>query len=326
MSTALSIRPSTASWQSKSSNTPDDPDLLRRFRLEAKTVANLHHKNIVTVYDYGETDGVPYLVMEYLDGTTLQTLIHHNALSLLEKVEIMTEVADGLQHAHARGVTHRDIKPANIMRLADGSVKIMDFGIARMAAQTSTRLTQTGYVVGSLPYMAPEQFGGTSDALTDVFAYGVTFYELLTGHNPFASADPAVTMYKITNTDAPALRSVAPECPEALDRILRGALARSHEARYSSLSDLAADTRAVLSDLRRDQAGKLYAEAGQFVAAGHLDAAKSAVRKVLDLDPLHADARKLRSEIEEALRRRDLGARAQSLLDTRGKGLAPTAV
>ena len=119
-------------------NTPDDPDLLRRFRLEAKTVANLHHKNIVTVYDYGETDGVPYLVMEYLDGTTLQTLIHHNALSLLEKVEIMTEVADGLQHAHAHGVTHRDVKPANIMRLADGSVKIMDFGIARMAAQTST--------------------------------------------------------------------------------------------------------------------------------------------------------------------------------------------
>ncbi|MGO9263056.1 MAG: TonB family protein [Bryobacteraceae bacterium] len=302
-------------------NAPDDPDTVRRFRIEAKTVANLHHKNIVTVHDYGETDGVPYLVMEYLDGTTLQTLIGRNALSLLEKVDIMSEVAEGLEYAHERGVTHRDVKPANIMRLADGSVKIMDFGIARLAVQTSTRLTKTGYVVGSLEYMAPEQFGGTSDALTDVFSYGVTFYELLTGHNPFASPDPAVTIYKITNTDAPAVSLVAPECPKALDRILRGALARSREARYGSLSDVVADTRAILSDLRRDHAGKLYAEAGRFFDAGQFDAAKSAVRKVLDLDPVHTDARRLRSEIEEALRRRDLGARARPLLEKVEKGL-----
>ncbi|HTX34722.1 MAG TPA: TonB family protein [Bryobacteraceae bacterium] len=302
-------------------NTPDDPDTVRRFRVEAKTVANLHHKNIVTVHDYGENNGLPFLVMEYLDGTTLQTLIGRNALTLLEKVEIMAEVAEGLQHAHARGVIHRDVKPANIMRLSDGSVKIMDFGIARMAAQASTRLTQAGYVVGSLPYMAPEQFGGACDALTDVFAYGVTFYELLTGHNPFASSDPAVTIYKITNTDLPEVSSMAPECPRPLDRILRGALARSREARYSSLSDVLADTRAILSDLRRDQAGRLYSEAGQFVAAGQLDAAKSAVRKVLDLDPVHADARRLRAEIEDALRRRDLGTRALQLLDRAEKSL-----
>jgi tetratricopeptide (TPR) repeat protein len=296
-------------------NAPDNLDMVRRFRAEAKTVANLHHKNIVTVHDFGEEDGVPYLVMEYLEGTTLQALIDRNSLSLLEKVEIMSEAAAGLQYAHERGVTHRDVKPANIMRLADGSVKIMDFGIARMAEQTSTRLTQTGFVIGSLMYMAPEQFAGTSDALTDVFGYGVTFYELLTGRNPFSSSDPAIIIFRITNTDPPAVRSLAPECPEALDRIVRGALARSREARYSSLSDVVADTRAILSDLRRDQAVKLYAEAGQFFVADQLDAAKSAVRKALDLDPVHAGARRLRSEIEEALRRRDLASRARSLMD-----------
>ena len=177
-------------------NAPGDPALVKRFQVEAKTVANLHHKNIVTVHEYGEEDGVPYLVMEYLNGTTLLDLIAQRSLSLLEKLEIMSEVAEGLHYAHEHGITHRDVKPANIMRLTDGSVKIMDFGIARFGAQTA-RLTQSGLLIGSLMYMAPEQFNGTADALTDVFGYGVTFYELLTGKNPFANADPVVIIFKI---------------------------------------------------------------------------------------------------------------------------------
>ncbi len=297
-------------------NAPDNVDIVRRFRAEAKTVANLHHKNIVTVHDFGEEAGVPYLVMEYLDGTTLQVLIHRNSLSLLEKVEVMSEVAAGLHYAHERGVTHRDIKPANIMRLTDGSVKIMDFGIARMAAQTGSRLTETGSVIGSLMYMAPEQFGGISDPVTDVFGYGVTFHELLTGQNPFSSSDPAIIIYKITNSDAPAVRSLVPECPEALDRLVRRALAKSRESRYASLSDVVADTRAVRADLRRDYAEKLCAEAGQLYWAGQLDAAKSQARKALDLDPVHAGARTLRSEIEESLRQREVAARARALVDS----------
>ena len=296
-------------------NAPGESDMVRRFRVEAKTAANLQHKNIVTVHEFGEEDGVPYLVMEYLDGTTLHELISRNSLSLLEKVEIMSEVAEGLHYAQERGVTHRDVKPANIMRLADGSVKIMDFGIARMATETSARLTQTGFLVGSVMYMAPEQFNGTSDALSDVFSYGVTLYELFTGRNPFSSTDPAVVMYRIINTDPPPVRSVAPDCPETLDRIVRGAMTRAREARYSSMSDVATDVRPLLLDLRRDQGGRLYAEAEQLLAADQLDAAKSAVRKVLELDPVHAGARRLRSEIEEALHRRDATVRAMSLIE-----------
>ena len=302
-------------------NAPGDSDIVRRFRTEATTVANLHHKNIVTVHEFGEDSGAPYLVMEFLDGTTLRELIDRNSLSLLEKLEIMSSVAEGLQYAHERGVIHRDVKPANIMLLKDGSVKIMDFGIARIATEASTRLTQAGFVIGSLHYMAPEQFNGTSDALTDVFAYGVTFYELLTGSNPFSSPDPAVVMFRVTNTDPPSLRSVLPECPEALDRIVRGTLARSREARYRSLSDVVVDAMPILLELRRHHAGRLYSEAEKLFTADRLDAARSAARKILELDPGHAGARRLRSRIDEAMHRRDVTARASSLMETIEKEL-----
>jgi predicted Ser/Thr protein kinase len=303
-------------------NAPGDPDLVRRFQAEAKTVANLHHKNIVTVHEYGEENGVPFLVMEYLKGTTLQELIRQGSLSLLEKLEIMSEVAEGLHYAHERGITHRDVKPANIMQLTDGAVKIMDFGIARFAAEGATRLTQTGLLIGSIMYMAPEQFSGTADALTDVFGYGVTFYELLTGENPFSAKDPIGIIFKIANTDPPPVSATVPECPQALDRIIARTLAREREARYSSLSDVLADTGGILSDLRRDQAYTFYREADDLFNTGQLDAARLAVRKVLRLDPAQEDARRLRSEIEETLRQRDAAARAQSLMDQAEEALA----
>jgi eukaryotic-like serine/threonine-protein kinase len=303
-------------------NAPDDPNIVRRFKVEARTVANLHHRNIVTVHDFGEQDGLPFLVMEYLNGATIQDLIRENSLTLLDKLEIMAEVAEGLHYAHEKGVTHRDVKPANIIRLTDHSVKIMDFGIARLAQNTgSGTLTRTGFVIGSLMYMAPEQFTGTSDAVSDVFGYGVTFYELLTGHNPFATSDPAVVIYRITNTDVAPLRSVQPECPAALERIVQGCLARSRAVRYASLADVAVDTRAILLDMRREVAGRLYSDASQLLVNGELDAAKSAVRKALEADPEHSGARGLREEIEKELRLRDTAGRAASLMDKVEEGL-----
>ena len=294
---------------------PGDPDLVRRFHTEAKTAANLHHKNIITVHEYGEQDGTPYLVMEYLNGTTMQELIARQSLSLLEKLQIMTEVAEGLQYAHEHGITHRDVKPANIMRLTDGSVKIMDFGIARLGAPNSTRLTQSGLVVGSLMYMAPEQFNGTADAITDIFAYGVTFFELLTGTNPYASADPVVIIFRVSNTDLPPLRQVSSTYPESLERIVKTATARAREERYSSLSDLLPDIRGVTLDLGHAEAGASYKEAAELFAANQLDTAKLAVRKALSFDPMHAGARTLRSAIEDRLRRRDATVRGAALMN-----------
>ena len=287
-------------------NAPGDPNLIKRFRAEAMTVANLHHKNIVTVHEYGEEDGAPYLVMEFLEGTTVEDLIRQRTpLPLHEKLWIMSEVAEGLQYAHGRGVIHRDVKPANIMRLTDGSVKIMDFGIARLAGANTTRLTQTGFVIGTLKYMAPEQFDGTADALSDIFAYGLTFYELLTGVHPFSSTDPANIVNPMIN-EPDVLRSLLPGCPEFLERIVNRTLARRRDSRYSNMSDVVVDTKSILLDLRQQQAGDLFSQAGQLFSGGQLEAAQSAVRKALELNPLHAGARQLRFQVEQALRHRDL--------------------
>src|SRR4051794_3608841 len=159
-------------------NARNDATMVKRFQAEATMSVNLHHKNIVTVFDFVEENGVEFLVMEYLDGKNLQTLIEEPAqLPILEKLTIMEQVAEGLHYAHLQGVVHRDVKPANIMRLADGGVKIMDFGIARLV-QKNTRLTQAGYIVGTPHYMAPEQFEmDHADAQSDIWAYGVVLYE-----------------------------------------------------------------------------------------------------------------------------------------------------
>ena len=165
-------------------------------------------------------------------------------------------------------------------------------------------------------YMAPEQFSGTADALTDIFAYGVTFYELLTGRHPFSfSEDPAVMMHRIMSVEPEAVRALFPECPESVERIVSRTLAKNREARYTSLADVVADTKPILQDLGRQQAGELFSRAQDLLHGDQLDAAQSTIRKALELDPWHADARLLRSSIEEALHRRDLLGRAGALLD-----------
>lgn len=296
-------------------NAPGDVDLVRRFRSEAMTVAMLAHKNIVTVHDYGEYDGAPYLVMEYLEGVNLQDLIRQGTLSLMEKVEIMIEAAEGLHCAHRQGITHRDVKPANIMRLADGTVKIMDFGIARIARESANRLTQTGFIVGTWSYMAPEQFNGTSDPQTDIFAFGVTLYELLTGHNPFNAPDPAGVFARITGSDPPPVSSTAHGVPEDLDRLVQKAIAKDRLQRYANLQDLIIDAKPILFDLSRAEAVQVYSKASQLLSSGQLDAAQSAVRKTLELDPTHSGARQLRTQIEREMQRRDSAAKAGTLIE-----------
>src|SRR5262249_60703684 len=139
-------------------------------------------------YASGEEEGTPYLVMELLEGQTLAQIVKESRpLPLMEKVRIMTQVAEGLAYAHSRGVVHRDVKPANIMLLPDGQVKIMDFGIALATNRMTATVTMDGFVVGTVPYMAPEQFtsDGKASEQTDIFAFGAVYYELLTGKHPF---------------------------------------------------------------------------------------------------------------------------------------------
>src|SRR5215472_7740829 len=176
----------------------DNPDLLKRFFREAQSTASLQHPNIVTVYELGDHSGNPYLVMEYLDGESLDSVIStRRQLSNVEKIDVMIEVCRGLSYAHHRGIVHRDIKPANIMVCQGGGVKIVDFGIAHFGDKNVTR---TGQIVGSISYMSPEQVNGrTVDARTDIFSTGIVLYQLLTSALPFDGDNAASTLLKIVN-------------------------------------------------------------------------------------------------------------------------------
>src|SRR5579864_1516475 len=238
----------------------NNADVLGRFRSEAGTTGSLRHKNIVTVYDYGEHEGLPYLVMEFLEGRNLQEVIKQEVsgerapLSVLDKVRIMFEVAEGLHYAHQSGVIHRDIKPANIMLLPNGTVKIMDFGIARFTGRDTTRRTRQGDMVGTILYMSPEQvLGRDADQQSDIFAYGVVYYELLSGIHPFQANDAGSVVYRITSVEPTPLGESVPACPPALETIVRRSMAKVREIRFENLEDVLLDTQPLLLGLRQER-------------------------------------------------------------------------
>lgn len=278
-----------------------DPSLLARFRSEAGTTGNLNHKNIVTVYDYGEYDGQPYLVMQLLEGRTLKEIIGGGAnLPVFEKLRILTQIAEGLQYAHENGVIHRDIKPANLMLLADGTVKILDFGIARLTDQEITRQTVTGFLVGTIEYMAPDQIqGGDADVLTDIFSYGVTCYEFLSGKQPFRAPQIGTVVYLVTTHEPASLGNLVPECTEALNAVVRTAMAKDRSQRYSSLGDLLLDLAPIELAFRRKQADEWTEAAEHFFEVGDFEAVRTWVSKVLDLDPTHQKGQELRRAIRQ---------------------------
>jgi serine/threonine-protein kinase len=215
-----------------------------RFYQEARAAGSLNHPNIVTVYDVGKEGNVAYMAMEFIEGEELRSLLASGrALPVSQAVSIAAQVAEGLAYAHQHGVVHRDIKPANIMVLADGPVKITDFGIARMRA-SNDELTQSGMMLGSPKYMSPEQvIGKRADHRSDIFSLGVILYEMLTGSAPFTGENVTALMYQIVNFVPPAPSAVNPAVPELLNFIAAKMLAKPLEERYPSAQELANDLR-----------------------------------------------------------------------------------
>ncbi|HEY7482708.1 MAG TPA: serine/threonine-protein kinase [Gemmatimonadales bacterium] len=216
-----------------------DPVLKRRFYREAQAAAALRHVNIGAIHGVEETDdGRLCLVMPYYEGGTLKQAIARGPLPISEAVSCAAQVAGGLAHAHAAGVIHRDIKPANLMFTGDRVLKILDFGIAKVAGE---KLTRTGLVLGTLAYMSPEQAaGGVLDHRTDLWALGVVLHEMLTGRPPFAAASIELLFRAVRFEDPPPVRSLRPEAPDEIQAIVACLLQKEPGRRYPDADSVAA--------------------------------------------------------------------------------------
>lgn len=219
----------------------NDDKFIRRFEREALSVSNLSHPNIVEVYDVGVEEGNHYIVMEYIDGKTLKQLLKkRESLTLTEVVDIMTQLTDGIAHAHDSYIIHRDIKPQNIMIEDDGRIKITDFGIAM--ALNATQLTQTNSVLGSVHYLPPEQASGKSATIkSDIYAMGILMYELITGSVPFKGDNAVEIALKHMKDKIPSVRKQDPSIPQSVENIILKAAAKNPRNRYDSAKEMHED-------------------------------------------------------------------------------------
>jgi serine/threonine protein kinase len=223
-----------------------------RFFREAETAGRLQHPDIVTIFDAGEERELAYIAMEYLKGDNLQAYTQPAKLLPVPSVlQIVARVADALHYAHSQGVVHRDIKPGNVVvDPSTDAVKVTDFGIARVADSARTR---TGLVLGTPSFMSPEQLAGRRvDGRSDLYSLGVMLFQLLTGRLPHRSESMATLMQQIANEPAPDVRSLRPDLPEALARVVALTLEKRPEARYAGGQQLATDLRAVVARMQAE--------------------------------------------------------------------------
>ena len=219
-----------------------DRSFVERFRREAQAAANLSHPNIVPVFDWGEDNGTYFIVMEFVDGRALSSILRTaGPLHPDRAAEIAADVAGALSYAHRHGVVHRDVKPGNVLITEEGTIKVTDFGIAR-AVNTEESLTQTGAVMGTATYFSPEQAEGMGvDSRSDIYSLGVVIFEMVTGRPPFLGDTPVAVASKHVREHPPAPREINPGVPPDLEAIILKCLAKSPDHRYATGDDLRID-------------------------------------------------------------------------------------
>ena len=227
-----------------------DADRLRRFEQEARAVAALNHPNILAIHDIGEDSGSPFIVSELLEGSSLRAELEHGPLSARKASDYAAQIAQGLAAAHDKNIVHRDLKPENIFLTKEGRVKILDFGLAKLAPDArnpkgdgltlTSSPTEAGMVLGTTGYMAPEQVRGAAvDSRTDIFAFGAVLYEMISGQRAFRRDTAAETMTAILKEDPPELGEMDHPVSPGLERIVRRCLEKQPEQRFQSAKDLA---------------------------------------------------------------------------------------
>ena len=255
----------------------DDPARLERFSREARAIAALNHPHIVTIYSTEEADGIRFLTMELVVGQALDSLIPPGGLTLPRFLELAVPLADALTAAHQKQITHRDLKPANVMVAADGRVKVLDFGLARVGGSAhgphqtieATRpvLTSEGMIVGTMPYMSPEQIDGkVLDHRTDLFSLGVMFHEMLVGTRPFAGESSPQLMSAILRDTPASATEIRPDVPESLSRLIHRCLEKRPDDRMQTARDVYNELRHVQKQIESGQRRRPDSGSGQAAA------------------------------------------------------------
>ena len=291
-----------------------DPASLERFYREAQAAGGLQHPNIVTIYDMGLADDVPFIAMELVEGENLEQLIaRKSTLAVTRKLAYAMQACRAFDFAHKRGIVHRDIKPGNVMVSEDGTVKVVDFGIARVL---ETSKTQTGMLIGTFAYMSPEQYHGEhANERSDIWSFGVLVYELLSYQRPFIGSTPASLMHSICNEEPVPLRTLLPECTEELEQTISKMLRKSPGERHDSMEDVLLDLDLICKALQSQSVIDLLNQGRQFLDQENFSEAHDVVRQALQLEASNQPARALLEKANAGLKRIRNRPRAQQLVE-----------
>jgi formylglycine-generating enzyme required for sulfatase activity/tetratricopeptide (TPR) repeat protein len=285
-----------------------DPQFAARFKREARAIAALQHHNILPVYDYGEEEGLLYLVLQYIEnGATLADMLGH-PMPAPQALRLTSHVLDALDYAHKRGIIHRDIKPANVLMPSANWPMLADFGIAKLMNDNQARLTLANQIIGTAAYMAPEQATGRPiDARTDLYAAGVVLYELVTGRVPFDADTPMAVLTKHVYEPPPPARTLNPDLAFVIEGVLQKSLEKDPNARYQTAADMAEDLRRVANQIERDpkrsQVTGLYQVGLRAFEQGHWDEAVDRLGQLVTIDPEYEDASELLDAARDAQER-----------------------
>ena len=291
-----------------------DPALLERFYREAQAAGGLQHPNIVTIYDMGVADDVPFIAMELVEGENLEQLIaRKSTLAVTRKLVYAIQACRAFDFAHKRGIVHRDIKPGNVMVSEDGTVKVVDFGIARVL---ETSKTQTGMLIGTFAYMSPEQYHGEhANERSDIWSFGVLVYELLSYQRPFTGSTPASLMHNICNEEPAPLRTILPECTEELEQAVSKMLRKSPGERHDSMEDVLLDLDLICKALQSQSVIDLLNQGRQFLDEENFSEAHDVVRQALQFEAGNQQARALLEKANAGLKRIRNRPRAQQFVE-----------